>query len=404
MSMARHLRRLGHTVTIVATDAFGRLPDDDDLGVVRVGDLRSSPVMRRLLRRGDLSIPGRGTSTLEVPPTALLTKVLVPDAHVLSWLPAALVVVRRIIAKGSVDCLVTSSPPESAHLVGLLLGGRRPPWIADFRDGWSFEPLRETFPTGAQRRLDRWLERRVTQAADVATGAYAAVAHDLETRLGARAHYISNAWDPEAAPEQSEIAQRRAFASERPHDLVTLVYTGTLSGVRGLDPSPLFKALHKVRDEPGLVPMRLVVAGRLTTDERALLNRSRLGQAVEHLGMLDRASALKLQRSADALVLLTARNASATTAKLFEYLAAGKPIIALAEGNEVERIVRETNTGVTVPPDDVAAITAALRRVASGELSAAYAPRNLEQFSYPRPAEAMAELIETAIERRAAYR
>ena len=43
----------------------------------------------------------------------------------------------------AVDCLVTSSPPESVHLIGLLLGHRRPPWIADFRDGWSFEPLRD---------------------------------------------------------------------------------------------------------------------------------------------------------------------------------------------------------------------------------------------------------------------
>jgi glycosyltransferase involved in cell wall biosynthesis len=101
------------------------------------------------------------------------------------------------------------------------------------------------------------------------------------------------------------------------------------------------------------------------------------------------------------LVLITSRNSSEATGKLFEYLTAGRPIIALAEGNEAERIVRETNTGVAVPPDDVEAIADALRRAASGELARAYTPRGLDQYTYPAPAERMAELIEEATRRRA---
>jgi hypothetical protein len=81
-------------------------------------------------------------------------------------------------------------------------------------------------------------------------------------------------------------------------------------------------------------------------------------------------------------------------------MASGRPIVALAEGNEAERIVRETNTGVTVPPDDVHAIVAAFRRVASGQLERDYAPRGLGRYTYPGPAEAMAEVIEQAIARR----
>ena len=110
--------------------------------------------------------------------------------------------------------------------------------------------------------------------------------------------------------------------------------------------------------------------------------------------------AAEVQRSADALVLLTSRNSSEATGKLFEYLFSGRPIVALAENNEAARIVRETSTGVTVPPDDVEAIAAALRRVVSGELVREYAPRNLDQYEYPRPAEQMAELVEEAIRRR----
>ncbi|MDP9285537.1 MAG: glycosyltransferase family 4 protein, partial [Actinomycetota bacterium] len=184
--MARHLRRLGHEVTVVACDAWGRLPDDAELDVVRVGDLRSARPLRRLLRRGKLLVAG-DEGTLEAPPTALLTKVFVPDMHVVTWLPGLLVALRRLVDRDAIDCLVTTSPPETAHVAGLMLGARRPAWIADFRDGWTFEPWRDPFPTSAQRTLDTWLERRVAQAAQVTIGATRPIAEDLARRLGARA-------------------------------------------------------------------------------------------------------------------------------------------------------------------------------------------------------------------------
>jgi hypothetical protein len=118
--------------------------------------------------------------------------------------------------------------------------------------------------------------------------------------------------------------------------------------------------------------------------------------------MLDHGEALALQRSADVLLLLTAADTSAATGKIFEYLGAGRPIIALArESNQAAQIVRETNTGVAVAPDDRAAIGDALRLAASGELQRRYAPRNIERYNYPGPAQAMAELVEEAIARKA---
>lgn len=387
-ALARYLRLNGHKVTILATDVYGRLGDDDELGVVRVGDLRSVGPFRRLLRRGD--VPVAGATAPERPPTALLTKVFVPDAYVATWLPAALIRVRRILSRSTVDVLVTSGPPDSMHLLGLLVGKSRPAWVADFRDGWCFEPLREPFPTAPQRALDRWLERKVARTAEVAIGATKPIADDLSERLGARAAYVPNAWDP------AEGALGVAPSSE-PAGGVRLVYTGTLSGVRGSSPVPLLQALRIVCAEADVPRLQLVLAGRLTDAERRLIEVSGVADAVSYVGLLERRDALALQRSADALLLLTSRNSSEATGKLFEYLGAERPILALAEANEAERIVRETNTGVTVSPDDVDAIVAALRRVASGELARAYAPRDIERFTYPGPAEKMAEIMEEAI-------
>ena len=393
LSMTRHLRRLGHSVTMVASDAWGALPDDEELDVVRVRDPKSAGTLRSLLGRGKLRQEG-DQDLVEKPPGRVLTGVLVPEMTVATWLPQAILAVRRLLTQSAYDCVITSSPPESSHLIGLFLGSERPAWVADFRDGWTFEPYRPRFPTGLQRRLDLSLERRVVRSAEVVVGATKPIADDLSRRFGASAACVPNGWDTHSARHPTQAAARPSEGR------TTLVYTGKLSGEWGRDPAALMQALRAVSAETKERQLRLVHAGPLTRDELAIIDRAGVTGLVEHLGILDRASALELQRSADALVLLTSRNSSEATGKLYEYLFSGRPIVALAENSEAARIVRETNTGITVPPDDVEAIAVALRRVVSGDLMREYAPRNLDGYEYPRPAEQMAELIEEAISRR----
>lgn len=396
-SMARYLRETGHRVTFVASDAFGSLPDDGERLVVRAHDLKSTGFLRQVLGRGPMPAGGQGAA-VERPPSTLLTKVLVPDAHVVSWLPAAVPAVRRLMARGDVDCLVTTGPPDSVHLAGLALGSRRPAWLADFRDGWLFEPLREPFPTAVQRRLDVALERRVVRRADAVAAATEPIADDFRRRYGVNAVTVTNGYDPwlDAA---AMLATLPAF----PGDRRLIVHTGALSGPRGRDARPLLEALRRLTDEPRIGSRILLVqAGPTSPDDEPLLATLRERGLVRTLGVVPRPSAIALQRRAAALVLLTSEQVSQSTGKLYEYLAADRPILALAAENEAARIVRETNTGVTVPPRDVDAITAALRDVALGEFAPGYVPCGTERYVYPAPAEAMAELVERAIGHQAA--
>jgi hypothetical protein len=159
-AMAKYLRRAGHRVTVLTTSAFGDLPGDASEDVVRTGDLIASDALRRLTRRPALPESGGPVDT-DKPPPSLFTRVLVPDIYAATWVPGAIRAARRLVRERGFDCMITTSPWESGHLVGLGMGRSRPPWIADFRDSWCFEPWRDPFPTRPQRALDAALERRV---------------------------------------------------------------------------------------------------------------------------------------------------------------------------------------------------------------------------------------------------
>lgn len=396
-AMVKYLRRLGHEVVVLTAAPPGHSPDQS-AGVIRTRSLNSNDRLRRLLLRGDRTTDdpaAEATSAGVMPPH--LWKGIVPDPWLVTWNPYAWRRAREQIAKRTFDCVITSSPADSTHLLPLGLGDARPAWLADFRDGWCFEPLRPPFPTFAQRRLDAALERRVVTSADLVVGATAPIAADLARRFHIQALHITNGFDPEIEPD-SPPREFRAGG-------LNFVHTGPLMGPRGRDPRPLLVALRRlIDDRPDLAAsVRLLVAGRSEFDERSLLKGANLDGVARHLGYLPRARSLGLQRAAKALVLVTSDASSEATGKLYEYLAAGRPVIALARGNEAARIVTETGAGRVVAPDDVDGIVAAFRDAISGELERRYAPRGLESYAYPAPAQQMADAIEVAIAHRALH-
>jgi glycosyltransferase involved in cell wall biosynthesis len=386
--MTKYLRRLGHAVTVVTAGSPGASEGETD-GIVRTFDLGLNTTLRRALRRRPIAVGEARTLTVAPATPALLTKVLVPDAYLLSWNPWAGRTVRRLMRDRRFDCLITSGPPESTHLLGLSRASRRVAWIADFRDGWMFDPLRGPFPTAPQRALAGWLERRVVTHADAVVGVTRPIVEDLRSRLGVAAQLIYNGWDPDAA---TDAAPASGFVDTRK---VTFLHTGTVSGEWGRDPAPVLAAVRRlVEEDPGLVGrMEVLFVGTATAADLESLRDPRLHGVVRYGGSVDRTEAFALQRAADILLLLTSSRVSEATGKLYEYLGARRPIIALAEDNEASRIVQETRTGVCVPPYDVEGLARQLRLALDGELERNYAPTGLDRYTYPGPAQQMADLV-----------
>lgn len=385
-SMSRWLAKLGHSVTVLTTSAYGE-GDVEGVEIERTADAQR---LRSRRRNGEVGSMFDADSYSGRPHP--LSRLLVPEPLVAAWAPFARRRALKLARERDFDAVITTSPPESAHLIGRALARRGLPWVADVRDAWTFEPLRPPFPTGLQRRLDERLERRWLGAADTVVCVSEPAAEDLRRRRIADPVLIRNGWDPELAP----IAGRPGadvFDPER----ASLLYTGRF-GSYGRDPAPLVEGLRRLaRDDPeAAAKLELVIAGPLTDAETELFAADVSPARIVRAGSVAREQALALQGAADALLLIAQPSRSQLlNIKLFEYLATAKPILALAGGTEAGRVAEEVG-GDAVPADDPAAIAAALACVSRGELPPPRADA-VSDYTYPGPAEKMADAVERAI-------
>jgi glycosyltransferase involved in cell wall biosynthesis len=387
LSMSKYLRRMGHSVTILTTRAFGSLPDDAEREVVRTYDLQ---LLQARLRGERNATPILEAETYSNRPHPL-SYVLVPEALVLAWTPFAVARAVALHRRRPFDCVITSSPPESGHLTGLALQRLGAAWIADIRDGWNFESYRPAWRTNLQKRADRALERYLMRSADAVTCVAEPLADYFRSELGANAAVITNGWDPELLDGSAPAPAPDVLDRER----VSLVHAGRLEVV-DRDPRPLVDALAALaRDAPDVAgKLELVFAGTFTARERELFARDVAPARIVVMGNLPRPETLALERAADGLLLVTAGSRRhEVTGKLFEYLGVGRPILALAEGTEAGRIVRDSGAGRVIPTGDPASARAALEAFARGEVPppAADARRS---YAYPAVAERMAEQVE----------
>jgi glycosyltransferase involved in cell wall biosynthesis len=390
-SMVKYLRRAGHDVSVLTTSAYGSLPDDAREGIERTADAQ---VWRAKLRGGSHIGSLYDSDTYSGRPHPL-SKVIVPEPLALAWAPFARRRARALHRAHPFDCVITTSPPESAHSVGRALQRRGAAWVADVRDAWSFEPLRPPFPTGLQRRIDARLERRTLSAADAVVCVSEPAARDLRERRIADPILVRNGADPELLAGADPASVREILDPDR----VSLVYTGRF-GSTGRDPGALLEALSALAaaNPADAARLELVVAGPLTEEERRAFDRDVSPASVSIVGSLERDRALALQRAADALLLIAHPvRSQLANFKLYEYLNAGPPLLALAAGTEAGNVV-ESFGGKVYPAGDPGAIAEALALTARRELPASD-PDARAEHAYPAVAARMEAAVEQAIER-----
>jgi hypothetical protein len=236
--------------------------------------------------------------------------------------------VARVFAAHGVEAIVSTSPPPTAHLVAAAAARRlQVPWIADYRDPWSQRSAwRRAWPlAGVEARLER---HTLSQAAQVVTVS-APIAANLRRLLGRPVSVVPNGFDP--ADRGAAAVHPLPIAADR----FTLVHTGTLTyGSR--DPALLFAALHALvaRGDLPIGALEVWFVGRhLDVARRTAARWPALAPAIRYAGAVPRATALDAQRRATVLLALGSPDAAYdgdVPTKVFEYLDAGRPVLAIA--------------------------------------------------------------------------
>jgi len=265
------------------------------------------------------------------------------------------------------------------------------PWIAELRDGWAFEPPHPAWPLAALDRLDRGLERRILPSADAVIAVTEPIVDDLRRRYGIDAELITNGFDPEEVPAEPAEADPLLDSSR-----FSLVHTGRLA-LSGVSLERMLEGVRiaKAEDPAVATKLEVVFAGSATADELRLLTAPDLDGVVRFVGWLERPRVLALQRAADALLVVTEGGGrrSVASGKLFEYLAAGQPILVLGDETEAARLVARAGAGFAAPASEPRSVAAALRRLLGHPFRPASADA-IREYSYPVLAGRVAAAIE----------
>lgn len=290
--------------------------------------------------------------------------VLTVDEQV-GWLPFAVREGSALLGQGGWQALYSTSTPYTDHLVAMRLKRESQlPWVADFRDPW-LDNFAAAFATPVHRSFCARLERNIVFAADRVL----VISEPMRQQFLRRypelppAHVITlpNGFDPADFELVKPAARDSRF---------TLVYAGSLYGSRTA--RPFLTALRQLLDDQTIPRDMLCVrfVGSPGYETAQLVTEWALNDVVELVGYLPHTESIAQQLSADALLLIIAGGANSEavfTAKIFEYLAAAKPILALIPPGTAADLLTEA-FGVEalagalciVPPDDPAAIATAL--------------------------------------------
>jgi glycosyltransferase involved in cell wall biosynthesis len=332
----------------------------------------------------------RGLDRVTRQARSLSRRLLVPDENV-GWNLTAIPAAVRIARAEGIDVVLTTSPPNSVHLVGAAVkrttGAR---WVADLRDSIAAHPHRrvERAAVRAKEKISDQVARLVARQADAIVAASDAIADEaraLDPR-GVVVSILNGADFDDFAGLEYERADR-----------FRITHTGSFFGKR--DPRPFLQALA----DSGLEDVVARFVGDFRSADRDWAASLDLGDRLELHPYVPRRQSLALQRDSDALLLLIpeagGRGQGVLSGKVFEYLAAERPILAAVppEGAAAE-LIQETSAGVVAAPDDVAALTSALRALydawAAGTLDGTpLSPADRERLGRAARVEELADLL-----------
>ena len=306
----------------------------------------------------------------------------IPDARVF-WAKAAAKSLLNQHAKTPFDLLITSGPPHSLHLIGLKVKARdNIKWIADLRDPWVGFFQNDSLPMSRSTKdKHKLLQKRVLQAADRVVVTTPSLAKEFRD-YNAATSVLTNGYE-KILPNSSNPKK-------------AMVYAGSLKSQQ--NPEELWMAILELtqKSKDFATQFSLEIYGKVAVNVREDVYRLGIQKWVKFLGYKPKEELDKRLPNAKALLLLgidMPNTHNIIHGKLFEYMAAKRPVLAIGpQPSDMEMLFTTHQLGVYTAFDDKKKIKSTLLNWFT-EIDKPFQSKKIEQFQREKIAKEYLKLI-----------
>ena len=269
----------------------------------------------------------------------------IPDSRKY-WVKPSVKYLSNYLQNNDIDLIISTGPPHSLHLIGLELQKRNSvKWIADFRDPWTDIDYFHQLPlTKASLEKHKSLEKKVLQSADTVLVVGKTMKENYK-KFTENIHVLTNGYDSVLTENNIELDSK-----------FSITHLGLMNADR--NPIVFWKVLSEMvqinQDFASDLQVKLI--GKSATEVHSSIKEFELENFVQFIGYLPHQKVMDHQRSSQVLLLVANNVPSAKgiiTGKIFEYLQAKRPILAIApEDGDLAEIIENTKSGLTVNFND----------------------------------------------------
>lgn len=252
-----------------------------------------------------------------------------PDSYI-TWAQSSVKPLLSLIERERIEVIYSTFSPASNHWLALKLKRSTGlPWLADFRDLWT-EDFRYVEPSFTRRRDHRRIEQEIIEEADIVVGVTKRQTEILANHLPDYTDKfltITNGYDPDDFDNVTKLDCDNRFV---------IAHVGRLDRWRTDD--TLFEGLKRFIDNLGDQQAKVVLRIVGHVNQATLARIVSTGIACEHTGYVSHKKAISEMIRSNTLLLVTPNGPNATSvipAKLFEYLAARRPIVLVGPSDGI---------------------------------------------------------------------
>ena len=263
---------------------------------------------------------------------------------------------RKFLQQEKVDAILITGEPFVLFRYGYLLKKEFGiPWIADYRDGWKLNHVAR-FQTGILNHLlQRWefyFEKKFISNSSLITAPDNYLGEKLGKLHRKNFRAVFNGFDEFLPPKRMEHPDSIGNNSQK----LLLAHTGTLT--QGQRVEFLLSSILELHEEGKISPediqIQFVGLDYYEAQSARVKNfNPKIFEYIKTTPRISRERAMEINSSSDLLIAFTEENYQAIFAKVYDYLAAQKPILVLpSDDGLLSAIVSETQSGISFSEKD----------------------------------------------------